>query len=184
MADPNSPSSPFLRMELQEQARQLRDQLQSETSVEVWEKTMEVRDEKSNGSIREEWRGQRYRNTKGGVSRQIKTIIQTNMNVDWENTISLCLLFLFLGYFGGKKSFSRHLLYLGAPLSFVLQSRPWKILFKTLFYTQSMLPSILLSLLPAPALAILTHDMEASCITLYGEDGAEQILGSLSSEAV
>ena len=47
-----------------------------------------------------------------------------------------------------------------------------------------MLPSILLSLLPAPALAILTHDMEASCITLYGEDGAKQILGSLSSEAV
>lgn len=183
LADPNSPSSPFLRMESQEQTRQLRDQLQSETPTEVWEKAMEVREEKSKGGLREEWRGQRYRSTKGGVSRQIKTIIQTNMNVDWEKTIQMCLLFLFLGYFGGKKSFSRQLLYWGAPLSFAVQSRPVKIWFKTIFHMQTILPSIFKSLLPAPALAILTLNMEKSCIELYGEDGAKIILGSLSSEA-
>ena len=95
----------------------------------------------------------------------------------------MCLLFVFLGYFGGKKSFSRQLLYWGAPLSFALQSRPAKIWFKTIFHMQTILPSIFKSLLPAPALAILTLNLEASCIDLYGEDGAKIILGSLSSEA-
>ena len=81
LADPNDPSSPFLRLTMQEQARELREQLQSETPADVWEKCMEVRDETGSNNPREEWRGQRYRSTKGGVSRQLKTIIQTNMNV-------------------------------------------------------------------------------------------------------
>jgi hypothetical protein len=81
LADPNDPSSPFLRLELQEQARQLREQLQSETPANVWEKCMAVSDQKGSRSPQEEWRGQRYRSTKGGVSRQLKTVIQTNMNV-------------------------------------------------------------------------------------------------------
>lgn len=184
LADPNSPSSPFLRMESQEQAKELRQQLQSETPVDVWEKCMKVPDEKSVGTTWEEWRGQRYRSTKGGVSRQLKTAIQTNMNVDWGATIQYCLLFLFLGYFGGRQSWSRQLLYWGAPLSFALQARPVKILWKTIFYLLTNPPSILLSFMPAPQQAILSVDLEASCIALYGEDGAKTILGGLSSEAV
>jgi hypothetical protein len=81
LADPNDPSSPFLRIEMQEQARQLREQLQSETPADIWEKCMAVSDQTGNRSPQEEWRGQRYRSTKGGVSRQLKTVIQTNMNV-------------------------------------------------------------------------------------------------------
>ena len=84
LADPNIESNAFIRMELQEQARQLRDQLQAETPVEVWEKCMEVPDVTK--SVQEEWKGQRYRSTKGGVSRQLKTVIQTNMNVVRTNT--------------------------------------------------------------------------------------------------
>jgi len=87
------------------------------------------------------------------------------------------MLFLFLGYFGGKDSFSRYLLYWGAPLSFAVQARPAKILFKTLFYMLCDPPRILLSFLPAPHQAILSVDLKASCATLYGEDGANLILG-------
>ena len=43
-------------------------------------------------------------------------------------------------------------------------------------------PLILLSFLPAPQQAILSVDNEASCIALYGEDGAKTILGELSSK--
>jgi len=177
LADPNMESSAFMRMELQEQAQQLRDQLQAETPAEVWEKCMKVPDPASAGKSQEEWKGQRYRSTKGGVSRQLKTVIQTNLNVEWENAIKHSLLFLFLGYFGGKNSFSRHLLLWGAPLSFALQARPVKIWFKIIFYMLSNPPLILLSFLPAPQQAILSVDMRASCVALYGEDGANAILG-------
>ena len=102
---------------------------------------------------------------------------------DWENAIKHSLLFLFLGYFGGKNSFSRHLLLWGAPLSFALQARPVKIWTKIIFYMLSNPPLILLSFLPAPQQAILSVDMEASCVALYGEDGLKAILGeSMSSK--
>ena len=87
LANPNDPSPPLQRLELQEQARQLREQLQSETPVDVWEKCMEVVDQKGNGTPQEERRGQRYRSSKGGASTQLKTIIQTNMNVVSEKNL-------------------------------------------------------------------------------------------------
>ena len=80
LADPNTPSSPFMRMELQDQARELREQLQSETPVEIWEKCMTEPTKGGSGS-QVEWRGQRYRSSKGGVTTQLKTTIQTNLNV-------------------------------------------------------------------------------------------------------
>lgn len=73
-------------------------------------------------------------------------------------------------------------MFLCAPLSFGLQARPVKIWFKTFFYMMSHPPLILLSFLPAPQQAILSVDNEASCIALYGEDGAKTILGELSSK--
>jgi len=96
---------------------------------------------------------------------------------NWEEAIKQSLLFLFLGYFGGKNSFSRHLLLWGAPLSFALQARPVKMWFKIAFYMMSNPPLILLSFLPAPQQAILSVDLRASCVALYGEDGADRILG-------
>ena len=81
LADPNTPSSPFIRMELQEQARGLREQLQAETPAEVWEKCMKVPTKNGDRNPRDEWKGQRYRSSKGGVTTQLKTTIQTNLNV-------------------------------------------------------------------------------------------------------
>lgn len=181
LTDPNTPSSPFTRSELQEQAKQLKDQLQAETPPEVWEKFMEDPEPDSMG-LHEEWKGQRYRSGKGGVSRQLKTFIQLNLNVDWLNALTTSILFLFLGYFGGKNSFSRKLLILGAPLSIFLQARPVKVASKLLFYICSNPPLILLSFLPAPQQALISCDLEASYIALYGEDGAGKILGELPSE--
>ena len=89
LADPNLASSPYLRIELQEQAKQLRDQLQAETPEDVWEKCMAV-PEFTSGSDEGEWKGQRYRSTKGGVSTQLKTAIQTNMNVVRRNGTVWC----------------------------------------------------------------------------------------------
>lgn len=183
LADPNVPSSPFLRMELQEQAMQLKEQLQSETPAEVWEKCMSVPTKKGNGHSREEWRGQRYRSGKGGVKTQLMTTVQTNLNVNWEDAIKQSILFLFLGYFGGKNSFSRHLLLWGAPLSFALQARPVKMWFKTIFYMMSNPPLILLSFLPAPQQAILSMDLKKSVVALYGEEGAKSMLGTMFTEA-
>lgn len=43
-------------------------------------------------------------------------------------------------------------------------------------------PSILLSFLPAPQQAILSVDLKSSCVALYGEDGAKNILKQLGLE--
>jgi hypothetical protein len=78
LVDPNAPSSPLLRLEVQELAKQLREQLQSQTPDEVWEASLApVR--KSHNT--EERRGQRYRSGKGGARTNLKKSIQTNMNI-------------------------------------------------------------------------------------------------------
>ena len=46
----------------------------------------------------------------------------------------------------------------------------------------SNLPLIFLSFLSVPQQAILRIDMRASCVALYGEDGANFILGTDGSE--
>ena len=44
-------------------------------------------------------------------------------------------------------------------------------------------PLILLSFLPAPQQAILSVDLKASCIVLYGEDGAKSIFNDMQKDA-
>ena len=44
-------------------------------------------------------------------------------------------------------------------------------------------PLILLSFLPAPQQAILSVDLKASCIALYGEDGAKSIFNDMQQDA-
>jgi hypothetical protein len=90
LADPNTPLSPYTRLELVEQAKQLRDQLTAQTPTELWEKLMEVRTQKSLNDNKDEWRGERYRSGKGGVTTQFRTTLQTNLNVV-RTSISLSL---------------------------------------------------------------------------------------------
>jgi hypothetical protein len=98
----------------------------------------------------------------------ILTISFFLLKKNWADTIRNFLLFLFFGFFGGRNTVSRNLLLLGAPMSFVIQARPVKILLKQLFYATSNPPGILLSLLPAPQQAILKFDDEESRLALYG----------------
>jgi hypothetical protein len=76
-------------------------------------------------------------------------------------------LLLFFGYFGGRNSMSRGLLLWGAPLSFLVQARPAKLLFKQLFYILLNPPGIVLSLLPAPQQTMLSIDIDKAYQTLY-----------------
>jgi hypothetical protein len=78
LVDPNTPTSPLLRLEVQELAAQLREQLQSQTPDDVWEASL-APVQKSLHT--EERRGQRYRSGKGGASTNLKKSIQTNMNI-------------------------------------------------------------------------------------------------------
>jgi len=87
---------------------------------------------------------------------------------DWFGTIHKCLLFLSLGYFGGRNSFSKKLLLFGAPMTFVVQYRPVKLMIKFMFYQYFINPpSFLLSLLPAPYQAILSFNFDDSFDELY-----------------
>lgn len=87
---------------------------------------------------------------------------------NWAESIRNFLLFLFFGFFGGRSTVSRNLLLLCAPLSFVLQARPVKIVLKQAFYALSNPPSIFLSLLPAPQQTLLSFDMSKAYQELYG----------------
>merc|ERR1712176_164957 len=113
-------------------------------------------------------RGQRVRNNKGGVITGYKQAIQTNMNINWPETIWRFTLFLFFGILGGHSNFARTLLIMGAPACFFLQARPTKILLKQIFYLCSNPPPIALSLLPAPDQTILEFDFEKELQALYG----------------
>ena len=69
---------------------------------------------------------------------------------------------------------SKNLLLLGAPLCFVLQARPVKILLKQVFYGMAHPPGIFLSLLPAPQQAILSFRESQARKALYGIDVEEE----------
>ena len=95
LADPNLESSPLLRLEIQEQAKQLKESLQSQIPEDVWQKSLEpVR--KSHTT--EERRGQRYRSGKGGARTNLKKSIQHNMNIvrakpetNCDSLVDVCL---------------------------------------------------------------------------------------------
>ena len=97
LADPNTPLSPYTRLELVAQAKELRDQLNAQTPTDLWEKLMEVRTQKSLNDNKDEWRGERYRSGKGGVTTQFRTTLQTNLNV----VRTSIFLFLSLSLFEG-----------------------------------------------------------------------------------
>ena len=77
---------------------------------------------------------------------------------------------------------SKNLLLLGAPLCFVLQARPVKIMLKQIFYAMADPPSIFLSLLPAPQQAILSFRESHAWKALYGIDDDKMELSDNASE--
>lgn len=80
-------------------------------------------------------------------------------------------LFLAFGYFGGRTVTSRALLYLGAPMCFIIQARPVKLLLKQLVYTLlTNEPGFVLSLLPAPQQACLSLSYGDAMRLIYGAD--------------
>ena len=74
----STPSSPLLRLEMQEQARLLQEQLQSQIPEQVWEASMQP---PVASQHLEQRRGQRYRSGKGGARTNLRKSIQHNMNV-------------------------------------------------------------------------------------------------------
>ena len=78
LADPNVESSPLLRLEIQEQAKKLREQLKGQIPDQVWENSLKP---SQRSHHMEEYRGQRYRSGKGGARTNLKKSIQHNMNI-------------------------------------------------------------------------------------------------------
>jgi hypothetical protein len=78
LGDPKAPSSPVVRLEIQQQAQELKEQLKSQVPTDVWESSLKAikRDHHT-----EEIRGQRYRSGKGGARTSLKKSIQTNLNI-------------------------------------------------------------------------------------------------------
>ena len=76
--DPSTTSSPLLRLEIQEQAMQLKERFRSEVPDDVWQSSLEAI--KRDHNI-EDIRGQRYRSGKGGARTSLKKSIQTNLNI-------------------------------------------------------------------------------------------------------
>jgi hypothetical protein len=77
--DPSTTTlSPLLRLEIQEQARQLKERFRSEVPDDVWQSSLEAI--KRDHNI-EDIRGQRYRSGKGGARTSLKKSIQTNLNI-------------------------------------------------------------------------------------------------------
>jgi len=159
-------------LRLKERSMNIREKMVlqfSEETLELLKKSSSLGDnDEVDISTTAQQRGQRYRTSKGGVITSFKKVIQIYLNINWSNTIRYFLLFLFFGILGGQSTVSRNLLLLGAPLCFILQARPVKILIKQAFYVCSQPPPILLSLLPAPQQAILDFKLGTELKALYG----------------
>ena len=78
LSNPLAPSSPLIRLELQEQAKQLQEQFRSQIPEKVWEASMAP---VSPSLHKEERRGQRYRSGKGGARTSLRKSIQHNLNI-------------------------------------------------------------------------------------------------------
>lgn len=78
LANPNMESSPLLRLEIQEQAKKLREQLKGQIPDQVWETSLKPTQRSHH---MEEYRGQRYRSGQGGARTNLKKSIQHNMNI-------------------------------------------------------------------------------------------------------
>ena len=122
--------------------------------------------EEENESLEAE--SQRKLGIQGGASMNVKRMMQHNLNINWSDTIRNALLFLFFGYFGARDNLSRACMLCAAPLCFILQARPAKIVMKQIFYAIGKPPAIFLSLLPAPQQAIMDLDMSQAMKELYG----------------
>jgi len=104
----------------------------------------------------------------GGAKITLRRTLQKNLNINWADTVRNFLLFLFFGHFGTRDEFTRALMIYGAPLCFLVQLRPVKIVWKQLFYALGKPPSILLSLLPAPQQVIMGCDADGFMRDIYG----------------
>lgn len=107
---------------------------------------------------------------RGGASINVRRAMQKNLNINWADTIRNFFLFLFFGYFGGRNSLSRTIMFLGAPTCFFVQLRPVKVGIKQLFYAIGEPHGILLSLFPAPQQAIMSCNYDEKMMDLYGSD--------------
>lgn len=104
----------------------------------------------------------------GGAAMNVKLILQKNLNLDWGDTIRNFVLFLFFGFVGARDPLSKLIMITAAPMCFILQARPVKLLLKQMFYAIGTPPPILLSLLPAPQQAIMGLNYDAVMKDLYG----------------
>jgi len=101
------------------------------------------------------------RRNKGGASMFARKKLRKNLIIKkWEETLRTSLLFWFFGYFGGRDSFTRRLMLLGVPMSFLVQTRPFRIIMKRTFYFIVNAPEFFLTLLPVPYQVILGFDYE------------------------
>jgi len=119
---------------------------------------------------------------RGGARTNMKRTLQKNLNINFAETTRNAVLFILAGRFGARTKQTQLLMFMGAPLSFLLQTRYFKIRAKCCFHLMGLggggvynigtgiatakhrtvatilLPSVLMSLLPVPYQVILTTD--------------------------
>lgn len=120
-----------------------------------------------------EIKGQRIRRPEKSIA--LRGVVQRNLNINWFYTGRAMFALLFCGFFGGKSAFSKSIMLLGAPLIVILQLRPVKAALTQLIYALLLHPpSIILSLLPVPQQVMLSMDVDAAMIAIYGDQLKEK----------
>jgi hypothetical protein len=121
-----------------------------------------------------EIKGQRIRRPEKSIA--LRGVVQRNLNINWYYTGRAMFALIFCGYFGGKTNFSKSILLLGAPLIVIMQLRPVKAVLTQILYAILLHPpSIVLSLLPVPQQVLLSMDVEAAMIAIYGDQLKEPV---------
>jgi hypothetical protein len=87
LTSPNMKLPPSMRLEMEEEAKQLKEQLRLQTPSDKWEKSLRYT-QKDAAESKAQWKGERYRSGKGGLTIQMKKSLQTNFNV--VSSLFLC----------------------------------------------------------------------------------------------
>jgi hypothetical protein len=120
-----------------------------------------------------EIKGQRIRRPEKSIA--LRGVVQRNLNINWFYTGRAMFALLFCGFFGGKSAVSKSIMLLGAPLIVILQLRPVKAALTQFIYALLLHPpSIILSLLPVPQQVMLSMDVDAAMLAIYGDQLKEK----------
>ena len=170
-------------VDIDRKAKRIEELLRLSLGEELWKK-LEDEPEWDGEDIFEQENAladiQKTKSRSRNTSNKLKQTLQTNLNIDWVDSIRASVLFLFFGLFGAVSPEARIFLITMSPLTFVCQLRPVKVWARKLFYSSVRPRGILKTLLPVTTQTIIEWNDRSKGISYRDVDQLEALFPDAS----